>query len=70
MDNEYIPVSEAAKRMNISRMLLGRRIRSGDLPCFEDPLDFRRKLVRTRDLETLRRPRPAQPRNETAASAS
>ena len=73
MDSEFVSINEAARQLNLSRMLLSRRIRSGELDAYEDPRD-RQALVRTTDLEALqtirpmRHPRPAHVK--TAARAA
>ena len=60
VDGPFLSLSEAAKRVDVSRMSLRRRVNRGELDVFEDPLDGRKRLVRTADLDRLRQPRPVR----------
>ena len=66
---QFIGSNEAARRLGVAPLTLRQRIRRGEVPVFEDPLDARRRLIRTADLEPLKHIRPAR-RKETAASAA
>jgi transposase len=66
---DLVTCREAARRLGVSAPTLRKRIRRGDLATFVNPLNDRTKLVRVDDLETLRQPQPARPK-ETAASAA
>jgi len=68
MDDEFLCLGDAARLMKTNRTLLFRRIRSGDLPAFEDPRDRRRTLIRKSDLDLLWQVRPA--RRSTLAGVS
>jgi hypothetical protein len=67
---EFVGHREASRRLGVSMPTLRQRVRRGELTTFVDPLDERRKLLRVADLETLRQPRPAHPRSETAVTAA
>jgi hypothetical protein len=62
---EFIGSKEAARRLGVAPLTLRQRIRRGEVPIFEDPLDARRRLVRMADLEALKQIRPAR-REEVA----
>jgi hypothetical protein len=68
MEQEFIGSNEAARRLGVAPLTLRQRIRGGEVPLFEDPLDARRKLIRRSDLDALRHPRPA--RREALAEIS
>ncbi len=68
-DQEFVGSNEAAKRLGVAPLTLRQRIRRGELPIFLDPLDSRRRLVRTADLEALRTIRPARRGEATEISA-
>lgn len=70
MNDEFLCLGDAARQMKTSRTLLFRRIRSGELPAFEDPLDRRRRLIRVADLESLRHPRAANREQAVEVSAA
>lgn len=70
MNDEFLCLGDAAQLVKTSRTLLFRRIRSGELPTFEDPLDKRRTLVRKSDLEPMQRVRPARRPALTDVSAA
>ncbi len=62
MENEsgggFIGFGSAARHLGISEPALRRRVARGEVATWRDPLDDRRRLVRVRDLEALRSPRP------------
>jgi hypothetical protein len=60
--DEFLPLSQAARRVGMTEVAIRRRVRRGDLVAFADPRDLRVKLVRVADLEayvTSRRTIPA-----------
>jgi len=68
---EFVPARMAARLLGVSGHTLRKRLNSGDLPAFVDPLDHRRRLVRLDDLEAFRQPKPREmPRRETAGTAA
>ena len=50
---EFVGIGAAARLAKTSRQLIWRRIHSGELPAFTDPLDRRTTLLRRADLEPL-----------------
>ncbi len=54
--NHLIPVTLAARRLRISEPTFRRRVREGLLTVYADPLDRRRKLVQTADVDRLAAP--------------
>ena len=67
---EFIGSRRAAALLGVAPMTLRRRIRRGEVPVFEDPLDARRRLIRMADLEPLRTIRPAQPTDAAKVSVA
>ena len=67
---EFIGSYEAAKRLGVAPLTLRQRIRRGELPIFEDPLDARQRLIRAADLEPLRTIRPARREEVAGISAA
>ena len=55
---QYVGILEAARRYGTSVNNLRRRIESGALQSFSDPLDHRRRLLLVADLERFVAPRP------------
>ena len=58
--DEYVGAHKAARMLGVAPLTLRQRILRGELEAFEDPLDARRRLIRTADLETLKTIRPAR----------
>jgi len=56
---KYVSSLDAARQLGVAPLTLRQRIRRGEVPVFEDPLDARRRLIRSSDMEVLRQPRPA-----------
>jgi len=46
-----IPLNEAAKRLNISRVTLSKRVRDGLFTVYENPRDQREKLLDAAEVE-------------------
>lgn len=65
MDPEYETLTEARKRLGVTRQTIWRLTQSGELPTFESALNRRVKLVRIDDVEKLRTPTPSERREET-----
>jgi excisionase family DNA binding protein len=55
-DDMYLSVQDAAAYLGISRDAIHHRIRARKLEYVVDPLDKRRKLIKVKDLLTLKRP--------------
>ncbi len=66
---ELIGQREAARKYGLSPATIRRRIKDGRLPVFVRDIDDQRKLVRSRDLEALMRPRQLTG-NTTAAGVA
>jgi excisionase family DNA binding protein len=58
VESEYIPLTEAAKEVGLSRAKLWRMVKDGRLPSYEDPRDGRVTLVRRDELQAAMRPIP------------
>ena len=56
-EEEYIGLDGAAEYLGVSRVTVWRLVREGSLPVYQTGASKRRKLVRKRDVEGLRRPR-------------
>lgn len=70
MESEkYVSSLDAARQLGVAPLTLRQRIRRGEVPVFEDPLDARRRLIRSSDMEVLRQPRPADRRSGQAKVA-
>jgi hypothetical protein len=49
----FLSVTAAAKHAGCSRWLLWHKIKSGELPVYQNHLDRRQRLIRLEDLERL-----------------
>ena len=58
MAEEYMSVSEAAKYLEVSKPKMIRLISENSLKTFQDLRDKRKVLLKTTDVELLRRPIP------------
>jgi len=67
---EFVGSNQAARILGVAPLTLRQRVRKGEVPVFEDPLDARRRLIRTSDLEPLRRIRPARQEQLAEISAA
>ncbi len=65
-DLDLIPLSEAARRLGISKMTMARLVKEGRFGIYENPLDRRQKLVRAEDVEAAVAPRPLHPVQDDA----
>ncbi len=54
---QFLTLGEACRVVGVTRPTLRQRIRNGELACFDDWRDRRRRLVSARDLATLNTPR-------------
>ena len=57
---ELIPLKEAARRLGVSKVTMGRLVREGRFAVYENPRDRRQKLVDAVEVEEATRPRPMQ----------
>jgi predicted DNA-binding protein (UPF0251 family) len=57
---ELIPLNEAARRLDVSKMTMARLVREGRFTVYENPLDRRQKLVDAREVASLK-PTPIRP---------
>jgi excisionase family DNA binding protein len=57
----YIPINEAARRLEVCRPHVRRLIAREGIPTYQDPRDHRRRLVRLSDIAPLMDPRPRRP---------
>jgi predicted DNA-binding protein (UPF0251 family) len=67
---ELIPLNEAARRLEVSKMTMARLVREGRFTVYENPLDRRQKLVDAREVAAAVQPRmirPAEPLKKAAA---
>ncbi len=69
MTDNFVAVAEAARRLGVGPRTLRRRLRSGELATWGDPLDRRRILLRVDDLDGFGDPRPRTPHREDVAVA-
>jgi len=67
---DFVTVTEAARRVAISRPTLRRLIARGELEAFVTPTDRRLVLVRSGDLDALREPRPVGAGGGTMTNAA
>jgi hypothetical protein len=54
MGTDYLPLMEAAKYLEVSRVKLSQLARDGIIPFETSPLDKRVKLFKVADLDTLK----------------
>ena len=64
---ELIPLTEAARRLGVSRVTMARLVREGIFTVYLNPLDRRQKLINAAELDEIR-PRPASERQEKTAA--
>ena len=57
-EQQYLPLTQAALTLGIDRKRVRQLVARGELPPFIDPLDRRKTLIATADLERVRQPRP------------
>lgn len=56
VEPEMITVSEAAKRLGVSRVTMSRLVREGRFKVYANPLDRRERLVDWHEVEAAGRP--------------
>ena len=56
-----IPLSEAAKRLGVSKMTMARLVKEGRFAIYENPLDRRQKLVDEQEVANASKPRLLRP---------
>lgn len=59
---ELITLTEAAKRLNISRVTMSKRVRDGQFTVYTNPSDQREKLLDSSEVEESARPKVIQTR--------
>ncbi len=57
-NSEFLPITEAARKAQVSRITMRRALANSGIETFRDPLDRRLRLIRVQDLNALRTPRP------------
>ena len=57
VEQELIPLKEAARRLGVSKVTMARLVKEGRFAVYENPLDRRQKLVNPADLDAATRPR-------------
>jgi hypothetical protein len=67
MDQEFVPVKQAAKEIGIHHITLKRKIAAGMIAGYRIDSDKRQLLVKRSDLERLAQP---QPREEVLTGAA
>jgi predicted DNA-binding protein (UPF0251 family) len=67
-ERELIPLTEAARRLGVSRMTMHRLVRDLQLTIYANPLDKRQRLVDAAELREKTRPMPA-PEGKSEAAA-
>ena len=63
---ELIPLTEAARRLGISRVTMSNLARDGRFTVYESGYDRRLKLVNLAEVEAALAPRPIQPAGDAA----
>jgi predicted DNA-binding protein (UPF0251 family) len=61
---ELISLSEAARRLNISRVTMSKRVKAGQFTVYTNPVDQREKLISAAEVEEASRPKIVQFRSE------
>lgn len=61
MSDDYVTLTEAARRLGVSEPAIRRRVLRGALQTFSNPQDLRTVLIRTADLNTYAVPQPVMP---------
>ena len=52
--NETVTLTEAARRLGVSRTKIWTMVRDGELQAFPDPLDKRQRLIEVQAIEQIR----------------
>jgi len=61
---EFISLGEAARRLNISRVTMSRRVKAGQFTVYTNPVDQREKLLDAAEVEEAARPKIIQFRRD------
>ncbi len=69
MESEFLPISEAARKAQVSRITMRRAIAESGIETFRSPLDKRLRLVKVSDLNTLRAPRQSSDHGDRVPAA-
>ncbi len=64
MREGFVPFTQAADRIGVSRPTLRRMIADGELILYRNPRDKRQRLVALDELDRCTAPRPIAPRSE------
>ena len=56
MAQDLIPLAEARRRLDVSKVTMARLVKEGRFPIYENPLDRRQKLVDWAEVEAATRP--------------
>jgi len=67
---EFIQSHKAARLLGVAPRTIRERILRGEIELYIDPLDARRRLIRTADLEALKVIRPARNTQTTERSVA
>ncbi len=62
MPGDTLTMTEAARRLGVSRTTMRRLVREGGVPVAENPLDQRERLIPAWAIRRLEAPRSASPR--------
>jgi len=57
--DQYLTISQAARRLGVSDPAMRRRVHGGELPLYTNPADKRVRLIRQADLDAYAVPKPA-----------
>jgi hypothetical protein len=66
----FLPLQAAQEALGVERRTLLSRIRERGIEVYENPLDRRVRLIRRRDLRTLRQPQPIARDRETSGEGA
>jgi excisionase family DNA binding protein len=61
MQDEFLSLGQAARRLGVSEFALRRRIAGGEIPVYDNPRDRRSRLIAVSDLEAYATPRRLPP---------
>jgi excisionase family DNA binding protein len=65
----YITLTEARRRLGVSKTTMAKKVRQGLLPTYQDPRDGRVRLAKIEDVTRLAEPIPVPPRGQTSENA-
>lgn len=68
MSDEFVTMGEAQEILGVSKFTVWRLVKDGKLTAYQSEVDRREKLVRRKDLEALRRPKPLPVSSEKAVA--